>query len=139
MKPRAAWMIPSLCALFFWGLWGFLPKVALQTLPPHGVTFYESLGNFIITLPLLVYFRFRLEKNATGIKISALTGALTVIYITLCYYALRLGPVSVIITLTAMYPVVSVLLAWGFLKEKISPARWAAIIMAMGAVYLLAG
>jgi transporter family protein len=55
------------------------------------------------------------------------------------FYALKQGPVAVIVMLTALYPLVSLVLARVVLKEKLNRTQYVAIGMAMGAVALLAG
>jgi len=137
-QPPSSWLLPAVLTLVFWGLWGFLPKIVLQTLPPESVLFYESLGNFLIALPLFVHFRFRLKTDARGVGICGLSAVISVIAVLFLYIALRQGPASVVVTLTSLYSIVAVTLAWMFLKEKISRLQMLSILLSLVSIALLA-
>lgn len=132
------WLLPALGALFIWGFWAFLPKLALQTLDPHSVIFYESFGNMLVALPILFHLKFRLQKDRKAVSVLAGSAVLTVLAILAYFYALKTGPVAVIVTLTALYPVIAVILARIVLKEKLNKIQIAAVLMAVAAMLLLA-
>ena len=139
-KLKASALFAPLTALLLWGLWAFLPKLAMkQSMEPHSVIFYEALGGWCSILPLLFYIKEPLvrDKKAVGIIFCGTSFSLVAI---LCYYtALKIGPVATVSTITAMYPVIVVALAWIFLKEKMNGRQFVAAAMAMVAIYLLAG
>ncbi|MDE1153710.1 MAG: DMT family transporter [Micavibrio sp.] len=132
------WLVPTVGALLVWGFWAFLPKMALQSMQPHSVIMYESLGNMLVALPILVHQRFRLQVNKRGIFIVGITSVLTVFAILSYFYALRHGTVSVVVTLTAMYPVIALVLAGVVLKERLNRIQYFAVFLAMVAILLLA-
>ncbi len=132
-------LLPSLAALVLWGLWAFLPKLALQTMPPQSVIFYEAVGNMLVAMPIFFYLKRRLIKNKKGILLTAFSSGISMVAILAFYYALRLGPVATIVTVTAMYPIVGLTLARIFLKESMNSTQLFAVVMAMAAVGLLAG
>lgn len=133
------WLLPALAALFIWGFWAFLPKLALQSLDPHSVIFYESFGNMLVALPLFVHLKFKLQKDKKAVPVLAGSAVLTVLAILAYFYALKSGPVAVIVTLTALYPVIAVILARIVLKERLNKVQMAAVLMAVSAMLLLAG
>lgn len=137
-KPENRWLLPALAAMFVWGFWAFLPKIALGTLSPHSVIFYESLGNFLVAVPVLCFLKFRLEYEGKTVALVAVTSVLTVTAILCFLYAMQGGPVAVIVTMTAMYPFICLLLARIFLKERVNKVQLAAIVMALCAILLLA-
>jgi bacterial/archaeal transporter family protein len=132
------WLLPALAALFIWGFWAFLPKLALQSLDPHSVIFYESFGNMLVALPIMFHLKFKFQKDRKAISMLAGSAVLTVLAILAYFYALKTGPVAVIVTLTALYPVISVILARIVLKEKLNKIQIAAVLMAVAAMLLLA-
>ena len=134
----ANWLPPALGALVVWGLWAFLPKIALQTMQPHSVIFYESFGNLIVAIPILFYLRFKLQKDKRALFILGCSSALTIGAILSYFYALQTGPVAVVVTMTAMYPVISLILARVVLQERINKIQFAAVLMAMASILLLA-
>lgn len=137
-RRRNLWLLPALAALFIWGFWAFLPKLALQSLDPHSVIFYESFGNMLVALPIMFHLKFRLQKDRKAISMLGGSAVLTVLAILAYFYALKTGPVAVIVTLTALYPVISVILARIVLKEKLNKVQIAAVLMAVSAMLLLA-
>lgn len=137
-KADKPWLPPTLAALGVWGVWAFLPKMALQTLPPHNVIFYESIGNFIVTIPVLIWLKFKLSGDRRTVSFIAMTSVLTVCAILSYFTALSKGPVAVIATMTAMYPVISLILARVILKERVNKRQMVAIAMAVCSILLLA-
>jgi drug/metabolite transporter (DMT)-like permease len=73
------------------------------------------------------------------------TGALVAIGIadvaanTLFALASTRGLVSVVGILGSLYPVITILLAWTVLRERLAPAQWAGVGGALGGVALIAG
>lgn len=134
--PRWLWL--SFGTLVAWGFWAFLPKLALQSMPPSSVIFYEALGNLIIAIPVFLYLRGRLAWHGRSVSLAALMSGMTVFAFLMYFFALKAGPVATIVTLTALYPVVVILLARVFLKEKLNRLQWLAVGMAVCAAVLLA-
>ena len=114
------WIVPAIGAMVVWGFWAFLPKLALQSLQPHSVIFYESLGNFCVSLPILFHLHFRLPFQKKIVALVGMSSALTALAILSYFIALHNGPVAVVVTMTAMYPVLCLVLAHVFLKEKLN-------------------
>ncbi|MGI8439083.1 MAG: EamA family transporter [Thermoleophilaceae bacterium] len=73
------------------------------------------------------------------------TGALVAIGVadavanTLFALASTRGLVSVVGILGSLYPVITILLAWTVLRERLAPAQWAGVGGALGGVALIAG
>ncbi len=53
------------------------------------------------------------------------------------FYALEKGEVSIVVPLTAMYPVVTVLLAAALLRERLSPIQGIGVVLAITAILLI--
>lgn len=84
--------------------------------------------------------RMRSERGAlrTGILIASLSGLIDVIANALFLIGLRLGDLSIMSVLTAMYPAGTILLAAVVLKERIAPVQWVGLGLALGAAGILA-
>ena len=137
IKLKNNWLLPSLGVLVLWGISMFLPKVALQRLSSENVLFYSAVGNMVVAMPILLFLRGKLEKNKKGIAITACTSGIGIFSAMLYYYAIRLGPVATITTITAMAPIITLILARIFLKDKINRLQFLAICMAIVSIFLL--
>ncbi len=138
LKAHSGFLLP-LAALVLWGVWSFLPKMAMQSMQPNSVLLYEAAGGVMVALPLLLFIKGGLSRNKKGISLVLFGSSLSIVAIFCYYIALRGGPVATVATITAMYPVVGVALARIFLKEKLTRWQWVAALLAMVSVYLLAG
>ena len=132
------WFWIALIAILLWGLGSFLGKVALIKDIPYRVYLFEGIG----TLTVLTFFiLFKRREIFTGFSFNPLAlimglswGLGTILFIT----ALKPGKLSVIGPLTAVYPAVTVLLAFIFLHESLGLREVLGIIFAIFSVVLLA-
>lgn len=82
--------------------------------------------------------RRRSLRMPTGLAALALgAGALDMIANALYLLAVRIGPLSPIVTLTSLYPASTVLLARGILAERLSAWQTAGVVTALVAVMLI--
>lgn len=126
-----------LISLVCWGLAVFLPKIAGRDLSPAGVVFSNALG-YLVMMPLIWT---KLEPRDLQLKGDHLWGiSIGVLFVTgnLAYYRLlQTGEVSRYAPLTALYVAIPVLLGALLLREKLSLAQVAGIVLALAAGYLL--
>ncbi len=132
------WAVYSILALLVWGLWGFLPKVAVNWLDPKTAFIYEVIGGTVTGLLVFIIFRPELAgAEIRGVIPSLLTGVAGYLGLLCFLYALRSGKVSVIAPLTALYPIVSLALAVIFLREKITLVQFAGVVLAVVSMALI--
>lgn len=128
----------SAAMLLFWGVWGILVKLATQQIGMQAL-FWGQLG--AICLFPVYFFLFKdmlpLELRASTIALSVVAGMLGVLGTMTFYILLRVAPASVVVPLSAMYPVVTVVLAVLFLHEDLSLTRVAGVVCALAAIWLL--
>jgi drug/metabolite transporter (DMT)-like permease len=74
----------------------------------------------------------------TGILLALACGVVDVVANTMLLIGIRLGDLSVMSVLTAMYPAGTILLAAVVLKERIAPVQWAGLVLAIAAAGMLA-
>jgi drug/metabolite transporter (DMT)-like permease len=74
----------------------------------------------------------------TGILLALACGVIDVVANTMLLVGIRLGDLSVMSVLTAMYPAGTILLAAVVLKERIAPVQWAGLVLAIAAAGMLA-
>jgi transporter family protein len=133
----AAWLINSLVALVCFGLWGFLPKIAVRYISPRSALVYEALGVVTIGCIVLLTVGRSISTDVRGILPAGLTGIFGTIGFLCFLYAVNVGSVSVVATLTALYPAITILLAVVFLKESVTATQIAGIGLAILSVILL--
>ncbi len=69
-----AWVLPVLLTIVFWGLWAFLPKLALRSIGPMSILVYEYIGGLVVAGGTLAYLGFRLDVEPRAIALSSLSG-----------------------------------------------------------------
>lgn len=132
------WVLPVLGTWLCWGLWGFLPKLTVVYLSPRSATVYQICGGFVVALLLLHSLHFQPEMHLRGICLAAVTGALGFIGGWFYLAAVLRGPVTLVVTLTALYPLLSIALAWLLLGETISLKQGIGIVCGVIAIVLIA-
>ncbi|MGV8908156.1 MAG: EamA family transporter [Propionicimonas sp.] len=73
-----------------------------------------------------------------GLRLAMFGGVVDALANSLLLLGVRLGDLSVIGVLTALYPAGTILLASSVLKERIAPVQWAGLALALAATGLLA-
>lgn len=73
-----------------------------------------------------------------GIRLAVACGLIDATGNTLLLIGMRLGDLSVISVLTAMYPAGTIVLAAVILRERIAPVQWVGLVLALVAAALLA-
>ena len=113
-------LLGSAAMLLFWGVWGIVVKLATQGIGMQAL-FWGQLG--AVCLFPLYFFLFKemlpLDLKASTIALSVVAGMLGVLGTVTFYVLLRVAPANVVVPLSALYPVVTVVLALlGWLKVR---------------------
>jgi bacterial/archaeal transporter family protein len=133
----ASWFLNSLGALVCFGLWAFLPKIAVRYISPKSAVIYEILGVFAAGCVFFLTIGKTIDTDMRGVLAAIATGILGTVGFLCFLHALTVGSVSVVATLTALYPVVTILLAAVFLRESITLTQVAGLGLAIVSVVLL--
>jgi len=133
------WFIFSIITFLLWGLWGFLGKLAGSHMSDKSLLF-SGIMAFVFVLPLvwLIYpegkvFDIKNIYHYIGL-LSGLAGGLGVVFF---YAALKRGDASKVVVLTALYPLVTVILSFFILHEKITVYKVIGITCALTATLFL--
>ena len=133
------WFSAALLSLVIYGFWGFFPKIAVTYISPQSALVFEVAGAILIGLLVLFLIDFHPDLHPIGILFAMLTGVAGMLG-TLCFFAAASrGKISVVVSMTALYPVISILLAAVFLREPITAKQILGIIVALFAIALLTG
>lgn len=136
--PR--WLAFSLVTILVWGAWGAVSKVASEGVDANSNQIFFTFG--LLPLILIVW---RLPRNAgggegrrIGIAWAFLTGILGGTGNIAFFHALVIGgKVSVVSPVTALFPLVTVVLAIVLLHERVGRAQKVGLLLALVAIYLL--
>lgn len=132
-----AWLLYSLLALVMWGIWGFLPKVALMHFTPQSVLVWQGLGAATSTLIFFLFMAGSLQTEFTGTVAGIGTGLFAFLGSLFFIYALSSGKTSVVVMLTALYPLISIFLTVIFLGEGVTIRNALGIFFGVLALYFL--
>jgi transporter family protein len=133
------WVIYSLIALCLWGLWGFCEKMASRSVVPGDLIILSTLGSLSVFPVYLLLFakQFKFSWQNPDYYMSLAGGMASAIGGVFFYFAISKGEASRVVTVTSLYPLISVILACLFLNETLTPQKIAGIGCAVAAVILL--
>jgi transporter family protein len=139
MDKINVWYISAIAALMLWGLWGFFPKITTAYINPKSALVWEAVGTAIVGIVVLTMIGFKPEAHTKGILFGVLTGVFGLLGALAFLFAVSKGKASVVVTITALYPMVVILLSYFFLHETITVKQGIGIGFALVAVLLFAG
>jgi len=134
-----SWPAYTVAAILTWGTVGYVQKISANLLGPAAVVFWATIGYVVAALALLPYLpAHRPALTATVLILGLSSGLLNNIANWFLYSALHKGaPASIAIPLTALYPLVTVLLALTLLHESLSLRQGiGALLAVVGGVLL---
>ena len=133
------WVFYSLVTILLWGAWGAVSKVASQEIDANTNQVYFTLG--LVPLILVTLRSPRLNggvQRNIGIRWAFLTGILGGLGNIAFFQALVIGgQASIVIPVTALFPLVTVILATTLLKERLGTAQKVGLGLALVAIYIL--
>jgi len=143
LKNLPLWLLWSLATIVLWGTWGLVSKIA-----SGGVDAYVNQLLYTAGLaPLLIFVAWTVHKHrtaeksegrTTGVLWAFFTGILGGVGNLAFFQALvKGGNASVVAPVTALFPMVTVVLALLFLKERLGRVQWVGLGLAFVAIYLL--
>lgn len=132
------WLLPAGLALFCYGFWGFFPKLATPYLNSNSIVLYQNLGTLLVSVVILVFYPGPLQIHSKGMTFAALSGIAGVIGTFFFVLALSKGNAATITAITALYPLITLLMAVLFLHETLTLRQGIGFFMAVTAVFLIA-
>lgn len=136
-KWNARWFWYSLICVLCWGGWALLSKLGSEEIPPNTMQFLFTLGTVPVGLALLIARRGQLEKSRLGITYGVLNGVLSGIGGLALFAAYHThGNTTLITATTALYPMITVLLAITVLREHFRPIQALGLVFAAVAIVI---
>ncbi len=131
------WITASFLALISFGLWGLFTKLAVMHLDYKSALIYQTLGVLVIGLITLGLVEFKPMSNLKGSGYAILTGAAYSIGCLFYFIAASKGKIITVVTLTALYPLITIMLAYFLLSESVSLKQCLGIAFALIAILLM--
>jgi transporter family protein len=142
------WKVPvavvlSVAILVLWGVWGLFTKVAVEDpgLGPWNLLLFYTIANVGMGFPYYAWRRGRDRPAAASRRAVALGAAgLGTLFcgIVALTFALSVGPASLATAVSGSAPVVTALVAFGFLGETPTRSRIAALALFLPGIVLVA-
>jgi len=131
------WLTPALFSLFSFGLWGFFTKLSVDHIDSKTALVYQTLGVMIISLITLCTMSFKVTANAKGVSFGVLTGLAYGVGCLFYFLAASKGKITNVVTLTSLYPMITILLSFLILKEQINLKQVIGVGFALLAIFLM--
>ncbi len=136
MKP---WIAYAAFTVVAWGVWGFCSKLASNYTRPRQTLLFQAIGVVGFALVVFALEHFKVEWSPAGFGWSFAAGFVNFIGFLAFFAAVEKGKVSTVISLSSLYPVITIALSVLFLHERITRREGLGIGFALLAGWLLAG
>src|SRR3989475_7760575 len=134
-----AWLVYSILTLLLWGIWGATSKAISDDINAYTNQALFGLGT--APLLLLVAFSPRLKggsRRQRGIFYAFITGILGGTGNIAFFKSLMVGgKASAVVPATSLSPVVTVLMGYFVLKERLTGTQKVGFVLALVAIYML--
>jgi drug/metabolite transporter (DMT)-like permease len=139
MKNSKSWLFYAIITTIFWGVWGALIGI------PEKAGFPPTLGYSIWALTMippafvaLWNINWKFEYGLRSIFLGCIVGFTGAGGQLILFEAVRVGPAYLIFPFISLSPVITIILALVFLKEKTGKMGWIGIVFALIAIFFLA-
>lgn len=132
-----AWLAPALLCIFCWGLWGFLAKVVSDSASPPQQQVLFTLGMLPLAVFMLIRLGRRLDVDRAGVVYGLLNGFFTGLGLLAFYAAMQRGKAAVVGPTTGLFPMLTVVLAFVILRERLNKVQLGGVVLAVTAIVIL--
>ena len=133
MRPPR-WLTYALLCIIAWGTWGFVAKLGADKIAPGPLQILATAGTLPLALMAFIQLRLRLEKDVRGISYGILNGVLSGIGLLAYYAAVSRGKVAVVGPVTSLFPLLTVVLAFFLLRERLSRTQMVGVALSLVAI-----
>jgi bacterial/archaeal transporter family protein len=131
------WLPPALLALFSFGLWGLFSKLAIVYIDSKSALIFQTVGVLIVGLIALSLINFKPATDMKGLSFGLLTGIAYGVGCLFYLIAADKGKVITVVTLTALYPLITIILSYLLLHETVNIKQFLGILLALFAIFLM--
>jgi bacterial/archaeal transporter family protein len=129
----------ALLSAVAWAFWGIFSKLSTNHhVPPGLLAFLSACTSFTVITLYFVWRQLPMAKTSPGLLFALASGLCGAIGVLLFTEAIKLGNAAIIVTLTATYPAITVLLGFVLLQETISMVNAVGLLLVTVGVVLVA-
>jgi len=132
------WLLLSIITIISWGFVGFFLKLASNYSHWTEIYIVSNLALFVVSLLIYISQKPAINVGSSGFNYAMIGGIMMSLSAITFYLAIQLGKAIIVIPLTSLYPVVTIVLSYLILHEKISLTKGFGIILAVVALVLVA-
>lgn len=133
----SSWLYLSLIAMALWGVVGLLQKLGTNRISSRSLLVWVTAG-FVLLLPWFAWNEHLLSLGSQQLMLGVVIGIVNGLGSWFLFIALERGAkASIAIPLTALYPLLTVVLATLFLSESLTGRQWVGIALAVAAAAAL--
>ncbi len=133
-----SWWVPALACFLLWGVSRFFPKLAVNHIDPNSALTAEIAGELLVVLVVLANVGFRTTFDLKGTSYALLAGIFGGLGVYAYLLGAQRGNVSQLVAVSALYPVVTVLLGLFLLGEAVTTKQIVGMVFAFLAILLVA-
>lgn len=129
LAPR--WVLYALLCIFWWGVWGFLAKLGSDLMAPLQLQVLFTMGMIPVALIVLVRAGMKIQTDKLGAIYGILNGVLTGLGLLAYYSAMGRQKAAIVGPVTSLFPLITIALAFLFLRERVNRVQAAGIVLAL--------
>lgn len=127
------WIFYSVIVIILWGVVGLFQKLGTNRISARSLLVWLTVG-YLVLLPVLLRGVGVVGLKWQTISIGVLAGLTNGLGAWCLLSSLEAGAkASIVVPLTALNPLVTILLALGFLRERLGTLQWAGVAAALAA------
>ena len=135
---KTKWFWYSIASSLCWTAWAFTAKLGSREIPPATMQFISAFGFVLVSLGIVTVKKVQKDCSLVARFYALLSGLLLALGGISLYGAYRTGyNASIITAITSLYPVVTVLVALIFLRERINRVQVLGLCFAAAAILIL--
>jgi transporter family protein len=136
-SKHGLWLLHALLCIVWWGVWGFLSKLGSDQISPQQLQILFTIGIIPPSVLAWAQLGFKVETDRRGAIYGILNGVFSGLGMLAYYAALARGKASIVGPFTALFPLLTVGLAFAFLRERINRVQATGMILALAAIVIL--
>ncbi len=131
------WLSYAVLCILCWGVWAFLSKVVAGEMTPMQIQVLFTIGYFPVVVIALAHLRWKVDTDFLGATYGISNGVFTGLGLLAYFAALARGKASIVSPITGLFPLLTVVLAFILLRERMNRVQMAGVVLALTSIFIL--